>query len=282
MQTIQSRLPREAYDAIASLSITKLKELRRSPEHYQYALEHPRTSAPLTLGIACHVAVLEPERFVREFAVWDRLTEAGRMAPRTGQYWNAFCAENMGKTILTASERAIAWEVASAVRGNPAAMKYLFSGEPEVTLLWETQGRPCKSRPDWLSRIDGKPYLVGLKTARDCRAFVFGAQCAKLGYHLQFAFYSDAYEAITGERARLIEIVVESSPPHAVAVYRITEDVLAQGREEYLRLLDTLTECEATGDWPGPVPEEEDLTLPSWAYEGNDDIEELGLIGANS
>jgi hypothetical protein len=279
---IESRVPRADYDVVQGVSITKLKELRRSPMHYQYRLAHPKTSGPLTLGIASHIAVLEPDRFAEEFATWTRVTDAGAMAPRKGQYWDAFCSENPGRTILKPAEAELCQQIAKAVRADPIAMKYLVSGDPEVTLLWETQGRQCKGRADWLTKIDSKPFIVGLKTARDCRPFVFGSQCAKLGYHLQFAFYSDGYETIAGARASLIEIVVESAPPHAVAVYRITEDVLAQGRDEYLRLLDVLTECEATNDWPGPVPREEDLTLPTWAYDAQDDIEELGLVGVNA
>jgi exodeoxyribonuclease VIII len=275
---IESRIARADYDYVEGVGITRLKELRRSPQHYQWALTHPKKSGALTLGIAAHIAVLEPHRFAEEFAIWTRATDAGAMAPRRGQYWDTFCAEHPGCTVLTPKEGGLCQQIAAAVRNDPLAMKYLGAGDPEVTLLWGIAGRQCKGRADWLTTIDGKPYIVGLKTARDCRPFVFGSQCAKLGYHLQFAFYADGYEAITGKRPSLIEIVVESAPPHATAVYRVTEDVLAQGRDEYLRLLDILTECEITGDWPGPVPREEDLTLPTWAYDASaDDISELGL-----
>jgi len=130
-----------------------------------------------------------------------------------------------------------------------------------------------------VTRVDGQPYVVGLKTARDCRPFQFGNQCARLGYHLQFAYYADGYEAITGERPRLVEIVVESDEPHAVAVYHVPDDVLDQGREEYMRLLELLDECERKNEWPGPVPLEETLSLPSWVYGGlTDDLTELGLV----
>jgi len=261
------------------MSITKLKELRRSPQHYQYALANPKQSSALTLGIASHVAVLEPERFAADFAVWDRATDAGAMAPRRGQYWDAFREANPGRTILTPAEFNLAHAISQAVRSDAIAMKYLASGDPEVTMLWDHGGRQCKGRADWLTTLEGKPWIVGVKTARDCRPMIFGSQCAKLGYHLQFAHYNDGYEAITGNKAGMVEIVVESAAPYAVAVYRITDDVLAQGRDEYLQLIETLQRCEASGEWPGPVPHEEDLTLPTWAYyNGDDDIEGLGLI----
>jgi hypothetical protein len=276
---IQSRIPKAEYVAIDAMNISRLKELKRSPQHYQWALTHPKTSDAMTLGIATHVATLEPERFVREFAVWTNRTDSGRMSPRTGSKWQAFLDENEGATILTETEADTALGIAAAVRANALARLYLESGEPEVTLEWMVGERPAKGRIDWITRVAGAPVLVGLKTTRDCRPYLFGSQAAKLGYHLQWAWYHDGWQAIKGAPARMVEIVVESEPPHAVAVYAISSDVIEQGREEYQGLLKVLAECEATNTWLGPVPMEEFLSLPSWAYpQTEDDIAELGLV----
>jgi hypothetical protein len=75
----------------------------------------------------------------------------------------------------------------------------------------------------------------------------------------------------------MVEIVVENKPPHAVAVYNIPADIIDQGREEYLEMLALLQDCQRKNEWPGPVTEEQDLTLPSWVYESSDDLTELGL-----
>ena len=69
-----SRLPAEEYFALPGISISRLKELRRSPQHFQYALTHPKVSKALTLGSAVHCAILEPERFDAQYAVWDSRT----------------------------------------------------------------------------------------------------------------------------------------------------------------------------------------------------------------
>jgi hypothetical protein len=281
---ITSRMPRPEYDAIDALNISRLKEIKRSPQHYQWALANPRRSDALTLGIATHVATLEPERYEMDFVVWDRVTDAGAMAPRRGQYWDAFIKGCNGRTILTPEESRIANTIAKAVRGNPLAMRYLESGDPEVTINWQLDealgGRAAKSRVDWLTTIDGEPYLVGFKTARDCRHFAFGAQSAKLAYHWQWAFYFDAYVATRGVKPKLVEIVAESAAPHAVAVYRIADDIIEQGREEYWQAAKLLAECERTNEWPGPQPVEEFLSLPSWAYPGQDDLDDIGLEAA--
>lgn len=270
--TIQSRVPREEYDAVEAINITRLKYLLRSPQHYQYALTHPKQADVMTVGIATHVAVLEPERFIKEFAIWDRKTESGRSAPRNGKWWEAFQLEHRAQTILTEDQGALAQQIARAVRFDEVANKYLAVGDPEASLEWEiVGGRPAKGRVDWLTTHEGCPTIVGLKTSRDCRHFQFGSQAAKLGYHLQWAFYHDGFEAITGKKPHMVEVVVESDAPHAVATYIIPEDILAQGREEYQRLLQILAHCEATDEWPGPVPNEQYLTLPTWAYPHTDD-----------
>lgn len=273
---IRSRVEAVEYRAIPAVSITSLKELKRSPLHYRHRLAQPKTSEALTLGTAAHVATLEPERFERDYAIWTSRTSSGRMSPRSGKAWEAFVEENGGRTILTEDEADTAQAIAKAVRGDPIASAYLEHGEPEVSMEWMLGDRRCKGRADWLS-VNGEHVLVGLKSARDCRPYIFGSAAAKLGYHLQWAFYRDGYEIITGEAPRMVEIVVESEAPHAVVVYTIPNDIIEQGREEYQDLLKTLAECEAKDEWPGPAVEEQFLTLPSWAYARQEDISDLGL-----
>lgn len=283
-----SRLPAEIYHSLPGVSITRLKELQRSALHYRYRLEHPKQSSAMQLGTAAHCAVLEPERFSREFAAWSRRAENGNLCPRKGQYWDSFVATNNGKSIITEDEMTDALTIANAVRGNPLAMKYLESGEPEVSMQWEmdveslplgiTRRLQCRARADWLTRIDGEHYLIGLKTARDCRPFIFGSAAYKLGYHLQWAFYFDGYKALQGIQPRVKEIVVESDDPHDVVVYDIPEDVIEQGRMEYEGLLRHLVDCEVRNEWLGVAQgHEQTLTLPTYAYEKLDDISDLGL-----
>lgn len=276
-QMIESRVPWALYAETPGISITRLKEIAKSPLHYRYALTHPKESPAMTLGTAVHAAVLEPERFDREWVQWG---EVGDIPQRRGKAWDAFedAAAANGKQILRADEYATVRTMQAAVRGHPTASKYLDSGEPEVTMQWIDGGVRCKGRVDWLTRIDGKPVLVGLKTARDHRPFIFGSQAAKLQYPSQWAHYRSGYEIITGTVAKLVEIVVENAPPHDVVVYTISADVLLVGEEERQRMLDVLAKCAADDRWPGLAEDHEvELTLPSWVYAENDDIAGLEL-----
>jgi hypothetical protein len=272
-------MPVAEYFALSALNVSLLKELRRSPLHFRHAMQHPKRSPAMTLGTAAHTATLEPERFDRSYTVWNRRTDSGRLAPRTGKAWDAFVAESAGRDVLTEDEAIAALNIAQAVRGDPVAIKYLEAGDPEVTMQWSWDGRNCKARADWITQVDGEAVLVGLKTTRDCRHFPFAAQAARLGYHLQWSWYLDGYVEINGQSPRVVEIVVESEPPHAVVVYAITEDVLAQGRQEYRELLDLLAACEARDEWPGPATTEHVLSLPSWVYGSDEDVSDLGLEG---
>lgn len=274
---IQHRVSWEAYCALPGTRVSHLKELRRSPQHYQYMLANPIETTAMRLGTASHTAVLEPERFESTYTFWTRRTDSGRLAPRTGKHWDAFVAENAGRLVLSDAEAETALTIQRAIRSTPAAMRYLGSGDPEVTMQWDIDGHACKGRMDWLTHEHGRPIVVGLKTARDARPFLFGSQAAKLAYHLQWAYYFDGFRKICGDEPRMVEIVVENKPPHAVAVYNIPADIINQGRDEYLEMLALLQGCQQKNEWPGPVTEEQDLTLPSWVYESSDDLTDLGL-----
>lgn len=273
---IRSRVPFEKYQQLPGINASLLKELRHSAEMFRYRQHHPKQTKSLTFGQGGHCAVLEPERFDSDFAVWERRTESGSMAPRNGQHWEKFRGEHSGQTILTADEYAKTRTLQSAIRGNGDAMKYLGQhGDAEATMQAEIFGRQCKARPDWLCRDWEdltRPAIVGLKSARDCRSLRFGRQAYALGYHLSWAFYRDIYKAITGHsNPKVVEIVVEAEPPHSVCVYVVPDEVLQLGTEEYLELFSKLDECERTNTWPGPAAGEQPLVLPSYAY-GEEEI----------
>jgi len=276
--TLRHGIPFAEYQGARSLNVSSLKNLARSPLYYKYRLDNPqKPTAAMSLGTAVHAAVLEPGRFALDFLVWD----GGR---RAGKAWDEFVDAACGRTILAAKDYATVETMAAAVRANPYAARYLAAGSPEVTMEWadDLTGLDCKGRADWITQDGGADVVVGLKTAKDCRPIVFGNQAARLGYHLQWAFYFDGWQTIHERAPRMVEIVVENAPPHDVAVYVIGEDVLEAGRTEYRRLMDKLVECELSGQWPGAVDGQEALSLPSWVYEAESDISELGLEGEES
>lgn len=271
---ITAGIPFDQYLQLPGLSASKLKKLMRSPLAYKWALDHPdHTSSPaMALGTAAHTAILEPHRMRTDYVLWDG-------GDRRGKAWTEFKEANADKAILTASEFADVKGMYDAVLGHGPAARYLQDGVAEVTIEWtDPTGRAFHSRVDWVTVIDGQVVLVDLKTTRDSSPRHFGADAYRLGYHIQFALYVDGWYYLTGEQPRFVVLAVESKAPYEPAVFDVTDEVLAQGHDEYMRLLATLKECETSDTWPPRAQDEQELTLPSWAMGSEDeDLSEIGL-----
>lgn len=263
------------YDAIEAVNYSTLKHMAKSPLHYQHALNSKRAETkPMALGTAAHIAVLEPERFASEYAIF-----AGKR--RAGKVWEAFEAEAVasGKKVLKESELDEALAIRDAVRADAVASSYLIGGHVEVTLVWidEETGVLCKGRVDFLrGKANG---ITDLKTSGDIEHRAFSNTCARLQYHMQAAMYSDGLAALTKKPTSYAVVAVESKEPHDVVPYLLRDDVLDPGRDEYRRLLSKVKECRESGEWPGYANGQEmDLKLPAWVVgDAENDLAALGL-----
>ncbi len=249
---------RAAYDATPGENWSRVKLLEKSPAHYRQGFGDD--SSGFALGTAAHMAILEPERFLAEYVVFT-----GKV--RNGKVWDAFeqAAIDAGKSVLNQKEYNNTLAIRDAVRGNAKAMEYLSGGEPEVTLTWKLGDFSCKGRADYRGIA-----IADLKSTKDCSPRKFGRACLEYGYFGQAAWYSDGNFLATGKRLPFRIIAVESSPPHLVTVYRVTDEQLAYGREQYLSLLGKLDYCRKNNFWGGYTEEDElDLVMPEYARTEN-------------
>jgi hypothetical protein len=263
------------YFKLEGVNFSTLKTLVRSPKHYRHRLREPFAQTPaMLLGSAAHTAILEPDRFMLDYAMFTG-------ARRAGKAWDEFSAINADKTILKSEEFMAAIAMRDAVRSHPIAREYVAAGEPEIALQWTDSetGMACKGRLDWLNTEDG-PVLVNLKTCRDVTPFAFQRQAASMCYHVQDAFYAGGYETITGTVPRVVIVSVENTAPHDVVVYRVPPEVLEIGADEYRRWLRMLQECQRSKRWPGISEEAElEFSLPAWLVPDETNLSDLGLTG---
>jgi hypothetical protein len=255
------------YAAIPGANFSTLKALALSPLHYRHRLAHPLVGGDtLRKGRAVHCAVFEPERFGREWPTWD--------GTRRGKEWAAFLASSGGDYLLEVEADWVG-SVSAAVRADRNAAPLIEGGRPEHVVTWSDAetGIRCKGRLDYL-RGD---VLIDLKTCRDASPFGFGRAAARLLYHAQLAFYLDGVTATTGALPVPHLIAVESEAPHVVQVYRVADDELEIGRDEYRTLLRRLAECREADTWPGYGDGVMDLVLPSWVYGDDEVLDGLGL-----
>lgn len=248
------------YAQIDAVNWSTLKHLAKSPLHYKHRTEAEQDDAKhMRLGRAVHTLILEPERFTERHPIFGG-------GARRGKAWDEFAANHAGADILIGTEAAQAQAMADAVRHHPLAQKHLRDGLAEQVLTWtdpET-GVKCKGRCD---SVNG--HLVEFKSCngRDFEPYKFESHAARLRYHGQLAFYADGLAAMGYEVEHdPTMIVVESDPPHDVAVYIVKDEVLDLGRKLYRKLLARFVECSESDHWPGVCADEElYLGVPAWA-----------------
>lgn len=252
------------YLAIKAVSASDLKQIRISPRHYWRMRQlGDQDSDTLREGRACHTAILEPDRFLRDYVLWDGDRRAGKT-------WEAFKVAAGKRTILTQAQYDKALAMRDAARTHPVAGPLLKRlTDSEVPLQWThpRTGTACKGRMDGI----GERLLLDIKSAHDIRPHAFAAAAYRLGYHLQLAWYSDGLVA-TGRELETVKIlVVQSKEPFDVAVYDFGTQAHKRGVDEYEAALDTLLACRASNVWPGIADEGEiDFQLPAWSQPHDD------------
>jgi hypothetical protein len=125
------------------------------------------------------------------------------------------------------------------VRGDATAMRTSNAATPRSRCSGARAQHQCKGRVDWLTKHYGMMTRSWAEdVARLPRLHVRhpGREARVSG--LQWAWYYDGFRAITGRDAKVVEIVVESAPPYAVATYVITTDIIEQARAQYEELLE--------------------------------------------
>ncbi len=271
----------EDYRNVEGENYSTLKFMAKSPLHYLNAKENGTKEKPeFVLGSAAHTAVLEPREWLRRYIIQpeltDRLNDKGELIKLTkaSPEYRALEARATAerKSIITESDNETATAVAQAVMLNPAASKLLRGKvSKEVTIQWtHSTGFLIRSRLDLVNQTVGT--IVDLKTSAVITPKEWCAAAIRYQYLAQFAMYADAWHAATGEALTFKALVVEKSPPFDVAVFSISEDDLEFGRSTYEDWLKTLTECRASGEFPGVARGAElPFEIPPWAFPEEDD-----------
>lgn len=250
----------DAYRALDGVNISTLKRMAVSPKQYVWDLANPpAASNVMDGGNAKHILALQPERARDLIAVYPG-------SRRAGKEWDRFQEENAGKIIRKADEYAEDGTAAEAVRTHSIVSQYLEAGEAEKVLTWTDKetGLKCKARADWIST--SQPAILDLKFTADIDARRFGWTAARLGYHLQAAFYVAGAAANGLGPLPFVIAAVQADQPHDVALFLVDEDAMWAGEQECRRLLRMVAECRASGQWPGRYQGEQVLRLPSWAF----------------
>jgi hypothetical protein len=267
----------EQYTALPYVNWSTAKMMQTSPKLVRYRAAHPRPdTAAFGLGRAIHACVLEPDRWVCDYAgrpdFGDLRTKAGRAA--RDAWVDTLPASTM---VLSAEDHALAELCAGEIHAHPHAHAMLTGGRAEQCVLWldADTGLRCKARLDYLRPTD----LIDLKSTRRETPRQFLTEASALLYHGQIAWYHDGCIAagVLPPDADLPGIVtVQTTEPYDVAAYRMTRAAYLTGRSLWRSLLRRYAECELAGYWPGIGPSILDFDVMPWAAGGEGEETDYG------
>lgn len=251
---IHDGMPFADYIALDAVNVSALKQVADCPAKVGTVKEQ---SAAMALGSLTHCAILEPDELERRYAVTD-LERSGTKA------WQAAEEEAGGRELVKRSDWYAALRMCDAVWAHPTARALLTGAVTERTLVWQDAetGLLCKARLDAASALGGP---VDVKTAASAHPREWARQAARLRYHWQAAHYLTGCVALDQPAEAFPFIVVESAPPHIVAVYELDHDSLNAGYWKSRKALRRYVECRRTNTWPGFGEYIETIRLPAWA-----------------
>ena len=265
-------IPDDEYRTVPGLSSTGIKEMLKTPAHYQWARTHRRERIAFDVGHAAHAKILGVGLGVIAYPD-EHLTPSGNVSTKAATVQWAADQREAGLVPISPDQIATVDDMAEAVARHPIAGRLIGSGSghPEVSLLWDDPdtGVRCKGRIDWLC---DEPIAVDLKTARTADPRLFGRTAAGYGYGEQAIHYLNGLAATRGDTdARFFQVLVETDAPHFVSVVELDETFRMLATERVRRAIDTYAECQATGEWPAYPALIHPVAAPAWY---GDDLEE--------
>lgn len=250
-------MPNEVYHALPGISKSGLDLINRSPAHYKYRAARLPTRA-MEIGTAIHTALLEPDRFQSEYMLLKDVKDR-----RASEYKQAVKVHGSERVLVSKEADNVAG-MQEAVYADPRARELLEApGYCELSAI-AGHNRARFDKLGWLPGTD-EVFALDVKKTQDARPEAFARSVANYRYHVQAAYYMDVYKQITGhELDAFYFLAVEEDMPHACRVYRLDDEALMIGREEYLRDLDVYHECIDRNEWPAYSSDDEYLSLPGW------------------
>lgn len=250
MPSITGSLTNVEYRKVKAYSKSDLDLVHKSPALLEWVKNaHSDGSEAVDRGTDLHCSLLEPDVFAATYCRmpdYDLRSSAGRANAES--FRESMAASN--RIILEAKQHDLVTAMRGSVLAHPTANAYLTSdGKSEMSIFWEKDGISLKCRPDRIPNAETFGHvLVDVKKVGDMDHLERSIQ--QFRYHVQAAFYSDAYHQLTGFYPRFIFIAVgerRSIGRHPVRVFELPVDWIDEGREEYLADLEVLKELNEFG-----------------------------------
>ena len=304
-----------SYRRADAVSQSELKEILKSPAHHQLRYgpnaQPSWPSANMITGTAIHHRTLEPGTFQRNFVCKSDvppepiIAELKKIAndsnidikglTKKSDIMSAIYPDGLPKetrTTISDADWLVVNGCADALRVHDHTGPWFDPSLPsyrkfnEVSLYDRDQmgiARKCRIDRLHIDVDEGVIKIIDIKSIDDARPHSFARKCAELGYHLQAWWYSDMVRRVMNHGAlqnMSIEFyfaVVERKSPHAINVFKASDELLSAGAALADRGLHALAQCRELEWWPGYEPIIHSLKLPSWYGISDDPLDDVAF-----
>jgi len=241
-------------DGVAVRSKSMLANFDKSPKAFRDGWETAQTD-DMRKGSLFDCLLTSPGEFHRQYVIspYDEFRSNESKAWRVDQF-------ALGLTPIKQAEYDSATKLIGMVRADSRFVE-MTQGFPvwQVAMRADIEGKPFKGLVDLVPDADLSSYgdaLIDFKrcgTMADLRDIL--RTCRKFKYGMQGGLYRGLWQLASGERRkRFVLFIVPmdlDSPDAEIAVIELGQNLLDNGAQEAMRINRRLSECEATGIWPG-------------------------------
>lgn len=305
MKGALERLPDEMREGKIVLSPSALMEFAESPDHYysKYVLGLGKPSKAQEEGTLVHLAVLEPEKFMHNYALEPSIEDyphalksADDMKailekhglPKSGSkdelkkricsidgmnyvFWDDIVTDTLkGKIGLSKDEWQMCEAIKTKVHNHEFLGKHLKNALFEQKAWWlhERTGVYISMRMDAIKEFsDGTGMVVDVKKMRSAKPTKFASELWYSNLFIQAAMYLDGMTQITDKKyEHFVWAVVTPQAPYTVMAYAADFGMLEAGRAHYNKLIDDFISCHEQNRWPSYSNNLMNISLPHWAW----------------
>lgn len=257
------------YIKIDAVSRSDLLNLNRSSKYYLYISENgTEDTEAMRFGRMVHKYVLENNKFFDDYFLIE--TKINKRTKIGKEALEDIKKEAGTKEIITNEELKLLDEIQKSLLSNKLISEkgLLDNFLTEQTLIWETViddniSIKCKCRSDKIRMTEKSNSIIDLKTT--CNIDKFNNDIFLHNYHIQAAFYMDAFLAVTHKICdKFIFVVVEKTKPYLNDIFYIDNgsDEHLFGKSEYMKLLIKYSELKKNNFNENPGAKK--VIMPGW------------------
>ncbi|MBX2849951.1 MAG: PD-(D/E)XK nuclease-like domain-containing protein [Acidiferrobacterales bacterium] len=270
---------------------------KKSPAHAKHA--QAKESEALSIGIAAHAMLLEPESFEKDFerdfdaSVYENimvtandlkawLKEAGMKtsgskaelidriltADNTVHIADVLQKEHEekheGKTLIKPETFDDITAMRQVILKDDEMAAMIENGFAEYSLLTTIDGVACKSRPDLITSAGG---IIQYKTTTDCHPNEFGKKAHDYGYFLKAALEWRSFKAVYGANPKYyVFLVQEKTFPYIwkPSYIDLNSDAMIIGMAQLDLALRLCKQSVETNRWQAYGTNIEEVQLPEY------------------